>query len=116
MLGHGTWVRRYGGDPAVVGRTLTLNGQPYEVVGVLPEGFSLPREVLPTLGVAEDGEIFLPLPLAADAATIRGHEDYNVVGQAEAGGHGGAGAGRDGRRSPRGCAASSRRSTRPTAG
>ena len=31
--------------------------------------FSLPREVLPTLGVAEDGEILLPLPLAADAAT-----------------------------------------------
>ena len=43
--------------------------------------FSLPREVLPTLGVAEDGEMFLPLPLAADAATVRDHEDYNIVGK-----------------------------------
>ena len=52
-------------------RSITLNGQPFEIVGVLPEGFALPREVMPTLGVAEDGEIFLPLPLAANAATIR---------------------------------------------
>jgi predicted permease len=81
LLGHGTWARRYGRDPAVVGRSLTLNGQPYEVVGVLPESFSLPREVLPTLGVAEDGEIFLPLPLGADARTIRTREDYNLIGK-----------------------------------
>ena len=67
LLGHGTWMRRYGGDPAVVGRKLILNGLPYEVVGVLPERFSLPREVLPTLGGAEDAEIIVPLPLAADA-------------------------------------------------
>jgi predicted permease len=72
-------VRRYGKDPAVVGRSLTLNGQPYEVVGVLPASFSLPREVLPTLGMAEDGDIFLPLPLAADARTIRTSEDYNLI-------------------------------------
>src|SRR5207237_5384222 len=37
-------------------------------------------EVLPTLGVAEDGEVFLPLPLAAAAATTRTREDYNVIG------------------------------------
>src|SRR5580765_4224042 len=49
--------------------------------GVLPEAFSLPREVLPTLGVAEDGEIFLPLPLAANAATVRTREDYNILGK-----------------------------------
>src|SRR5262249_50619305 len=60
-------------------KTLVLNGNGYEVVGVLPESFSLPREVLPTLGVAEEGEVFLPLPLAQSAATDRNHEDYNVV-------------------------------------
>jgi predicted permease len=85
LLGHGTWVRRYGKDPAVVGRSLTLNGEPYEVVGVLPEGFSLPREVLPTLGVAEDGEILLPLPLAADAREVRTREDYNLIGKLKRG-------------------------------
>jgi predicted permease len=80
VLAYGTWMRRYGGNPAAVGQTLTLNGQRYEIVGVLPESFSLPREVLPTLGVAEDGEIFLPLPLAPTAAGIRTREDYNIIG------------------------------------
>ena len=85
ILSHGTWVRRYGGDPRVVGRSIVLNGQTCQVIGVLPEAFSLPREVLPTLGVAEDGEIFLPLPLAPSAAADRDHEDYNVVGKLKRG-------------------------------
>jgi predicted permease len=80
VLGHGTWARRYGLDPRVVGTSITLNGQPCRIVGVLPERFSLPREVLPTLGVAEDGDVFLPLPLAPAAAGRRDHEDYNVIG------------------------------------
>ena len=85
VLAHGTWVRRYGADPQVIGRAIRLDGQPYQIVGVLPEDFSLPREVLPTLGVAEDGEMFLPLPLAPAAATVRGHEDYNIVGKLKPG-------------------------------
>jgi putative ABC transport system permease protein len=80
VLGYGIWTRRFGNDPRVVGRSLTLNGQPYTIAGVLPQDFSLPREVLPTLGVAEDGEIFLSLPLPAAAASDRNHEDYNIVG------------------------------------
>jgi len=85
VLGHGTWARRYGEDPGVIGRTILLNGQSVEIVGVLPRGFSLPREVLPTLGVAEDGEIFMPLPLGANAPQIRGREDYNIVGKLKSG-------------------------------
>ncbi len=79
LLSHGTWQRRYGGDRGVVGRSLTLNGQPYQIVGILPASFSLPREVMPTLGVVETAEIFLPLPLAADAAQVRNREDYNII-------------------------------------
>jgi predicted permease len=79
VLSDGFWARRFARDPAIVGTTLTLNGQPYEVVGVLPEGFALPREVVPTLGVIERGDIFLPLPMPAAADTIRTREDYNVV-------------------------------------
>ncbi|MCI0573287.1 MAG: ABC transporter permease, partial [Myxococcaceae bacterium] len=39
MLSHGLWLRRFGADPRVLGRTLTLSGEPYTVVGVLPEDF-----------------------------------------------------------------------------
>ena len=85
VLSHGAWKRRYGSDPGVIGRTLILNGSPSEVVGVLPDGFSLPREVLPTLGTAEDGEMFLPLPLPKEAVTNRGQEDYNVIAKLRAG-------------------------------
>jgi predicted permease len=85
VLNYGTWQRRFGGDPAVVGRSITLNGQNVEIAGVLPASFSLPRDVLPTLGVAEDGEIFLPLPMSAAAVTNRGREDYNVIGRLKRG-------------------------------
>ena len=75
------WVRRYGSDPGILGKTITLNGMPYEVVGVMPRSFSLPREVMPTLDGAEQADVLLPLPLAAGAAQDRNHEDYNIVGK-----------------------------------
>jgi putative ABC transport system permease protein len=42
VLGHALWQRRFGADPSIVGRSVTLDGLPYEVVGVAPEGFSYP--------------------------------------------------------------------------
>jgi hypothetical protein len=39
MLTYGLWQRRLGGDRNIVGQTLTLNGNPYTVIGVLPPGF-----------------------------------------------------------------------------
>jgi predicted permease len=39
LLSHGGWKARYGGDPHVLGRSVTLNGFPYEIIGVLPESF-----------------------------------------------------------------------------
>ena len=38
LLSHGLWERRFGADPALVGRAVLLDGEPYTVVGVLPEG------------------------------------------------------------------------------
>ena len=43
MLGHALWTTRFGRDRAVVGKTLTLDGITYEIVGVMPAGFSFPR-------------------------------------------------------------------------
>jgi len=81
VLTEGMWARHYGRDPRMIGKSITINGMPYEVVGILPQSFSLPREVLPTLYGTEQAEIFLPLPLAADAAQHRTNEDYNIVGK-----------------------------------
>ena len=46
ILTHGAWLKRFGGDPAVIGRTVTLNGNPWEVVGVLPASFRFPAPSL----------------------------------------------------------------------
>ena len=81
VLSYGTWSRRFGSDPGVLGKKIILNGVPYEIVGVMPRSFSLPREVMPTLDGAEQAEILLPLPLPANAAQNRDHEDYNILGK-----------------------------------
>ena len=85
LLSDGAWRRRFGADPAILGRAVVLNGVSYEVVGVLPSGFSLPHEVLPTLGTAEDGEMYVPLPLAEAAVTNRNQEDYNILAKLKPG-------------------------------
>jgi len=39
VIGHGIWQRRFGANPDIIGNSLVLNGQPYTVIGVAPEGF-----------------------------------------------------------------------------
>lgn len=43
VLSHATWVRRFAADPQIVGKTMSLDGQPVEIVGVMPDGFDVPR-------------------------------------------------------------------------
>jgi len=43
VLNYGTWARRFGSDPNVVGTTMKLDGSPKEIVGVMPPGFDVPR-------------------------------------------------------------------------
>lgn len=44
LLGHGLWQRRFGGDPNVVGQTITLDDTPHTVVGVLPDVAPFPGQ------------------------------------------------------------------------
>src|SRR2546428_545197 len=39
LLSHGLWRERFGGDAAIIGKTIRLNEEPYTVVGVMPQGF-----------------------------------------------------------------------------
>src|SRR5262245_34509546 len=73
LLGHALWQRIYGGDRGVVGRTITLEGEPYEVVGVMPPGFAFP----------EQKEIWVPLTLTERdlSANQRGAHYLSVVGR-----------------------------------
>src|SRR5438067_3806172 len=43
MLSHGVWQRRYAADPSIIGRTITVNGTPSTVVGVMPPRFQFPQ-------------------------------------------------------------------------
>ena len=41
MLSYGYWQRRFGGDPSVVGRTISVDSQPREIAGVMSRGFRM---------------------------------------------------------------------------
>ena len=55
ILGHSLWQTRFGSDPQIVGRTITLNGVPHEVAGVLPATFEFPDATI---------ELWAPMPLS----------------------------------------------------
>ena len=44
LIGHGLWTRRYAGDRGITGRSIQINGQPFQVAGVMPPGFVLPTD------------------------------------------------------------------------
>ena len=56
MLSHGLWQRRFGGDPSIVGQTISLRDETYTVVGILRPDFHLPW-------VGNDREVFAPMPI-----------------------------------------------------
>jgi putative ABC transport system permease protein len=42
ILGYGVWKQRFGGDPKIVGQTLTMDGRPRTIIGVMPQNFEYP--------------------------------------------------------------------------
>jgi predicted permease len=85
ILSYGIWARRYGSNAHMVGRHITINTHDYEVIGVLPKSFSLPREVMPTLDGSERCDLLLPMPEVPSLVMERGHEDYNIIGKLKPG-------------------------------
>jgi predicted permease len=73
------WKRLFNSDPAIVGKSVALDGKPATVVGVLQHGFLLNSEVMPSEEPMDKIDVFLPLPLAADAAQNRRDENYNII-------------------------------------
>jgi predicted permease len=77
LLADSLWARAFGRDPAVIGRTITLNGVRHEIIGIVPAAF---REIGRTeIGSAGAGQIFVPL--SRDAAQTRGNHTLRVVGR-----------------------------------
>jgi predicted permease len=79
ILTNRAWESLFNADPAIVGKGITLDGNPYTVAGVLQRGFLLNAEVMPSEGPMDKVDMILPLPLGADAAQRRGDENYNIV-------------------------------------
>jgi predicted permease len=85
VLSNGAWQRLFNSDPAIVGKSITLNAKSYTVVGVLDRHFMLSAEVMPSEGPMDKLDIFLPLALGADEAQRRGDENYNIMARLKLG-------------------------------
>ncbi len=75
MLSHAAWQRELGGDTAVIGRTLLIDRQAFEVVGVLPRGF---------VGPMGEADVWYPMdltPMLSDPSSARDQHWLGVVGR-----------------------------------
>ncbi len=75
ILTHGYWQRRFGGAPGVVGRSLTIEGQPVEVIGILPAAFRFLRT---------DAALVLPLQFNR-AEVFFGNFSYQAIARLKVG-------------------------------
>ncbi|HEY2860290.1 MAG TPA: ABC transporter permease [Terracidiphilus sp.] len=76
MLSYPFWQSQFGADPAIAGRSITMNGHSYTVAGVMPKGFEFPLESSPPLlwkSIAEDAEGKSP------ATQERGFDTLGVI-------------------------------------
>ncbi len=62
LLTHGFWQREFGGAPSAIGATITLNTEPYTVIGVLPESMRFPTDL---------ADVYVPHSRIPDSATPR---------------------------------------------
>lgn len=72
VMSYGLWQRRFGGDPQMVGKTVTLNGVPSTVVGIMPAGFQW--YIRQKSGTGRPAEMWsvLTMPKTSEGAEARG--------------------------------------------
>jgi len=80
LLGHQLYTQQFGEDPEIVGRTITLDGQRLEIVGVMPP-FVLDVDTMPTLLTVPVFDMILSFPLQDPQRTTRGSENFNIIGK-----------------------------------
>src|SRR4030095_16485823 len=75
LLTHGLWQRRFGGDPNIINKTITLNGITRTVIGVMPPRFNYPK----------GAELYGPLAITPEIARNRTFHSYLVIGRLKPG-------------------------------
>lgn len=85
ILSNAFWRREFGGDEKVLQNTILLNGEKYQIVGVMPADFSLGYEVVPTVDSIPEPDLFLPLPMNSEEKQAQGDENYNLVARLKPG-------------------------------
>jgi predicted permease len=87
VIGHGLWQRRFGSDPNVIGKNITLNNENYTVIGVMGQDFQFPRK-----GYFFDGfqfpkrvDVYFPLAFTPNQVTNRGRSYMAVVARLKQG-------------------------------
>jgi predicted permease len=84
VLGNAYWKRRFGGDPSAVGKIVAVNGQPFTVIGVVPENFHGTYTLV-------EMEAYLPIGMTSldssykDTYTLRDSHDAHVFGRLKPG-------------------------------
>jgi len=83
VLSHRLWLRRYGGDPGLVGRTVQVDGVAHEVIGILPPGFRL--ELPAERFLVTDAEMYAPIQFDYGRAPPRNFTFFTVLGRIKPG-------------------------------
>jgi predicted permease len=83
ILTNELWRRRFSSDAKLVGRSITLDGVPHTVVGILPASFHFPKkeELGALTNLAPRTEVFKPLGLRVEERALMGNFDYAVIGR-----------------------------------
>jgi predicted permease len=87
VLSDAFWRAQFGADPSIIGRTIMLNDEPVEVVGVMPQGFTLPvgNALGSLVSLPMQLDIYRPLGLSEREATTTGEYDYAVIARLKPG-------------------------------